>query len=395
MRKHVPTFVFAGVFCFIVICIIVYPSQAYKAALDGLLLWFNVVCPALLPFFICIEILIGLGLVSFLGSTFKSLMQPFFRIPGEGSFAFFMSIASGYPVGSRITTLLRKDRVCTQVEGQRMLSLCSTSGPLFIIGAVATGIMKSPGLGLLLSVSHYISALTMGFFMRFYGEKGETRRKGFRSNPIREMIAYRERDGRSIGVLIGDAVKNGVNLILIIGGFIILFSVIAEILELSGLLRLISGAVATLIPLPWIKSDTISSLIIGILEVTNGIKQCSALSIPLMYKTCLVSFMIGFGGLSVNAQVLSIISEADLRFGLYLFMKLIQGVFAALYTYLLFGLLGSIQVFKQLQPNVISYTPVESFMLTAQNSVVNFLLVLAFLTITSILTKEKKLKSGL
>lgn len=347
MKKNISTILLSMVFCYIAIYTAAYPRETFSAAADAVNLWFNVVFPSLLPFFICIEILIGLGIVSLVGSTFKPVMSTVFNVPGEGSFGFFMSIASGYPVGAKIVSKFRQKDICTAQEGQRLLNLCSTSGPLFIIGAVATGIMKNPEIGFLLALSHYLSAVTVGFFMRFYRRDKVSKRIAIRTNPLSDMLEYRRKDGRSIGLLLGDAVKNSINLILMIGGFIIFFAVIARVLQISGLLPFLSRAVASAIPFFKVDPQIISGLFIGILEVTNGIKECAALQIPTLNKIVIASFMMGFGGLSVNAQVLSVISETDLKFGIYFIFKVVQGIFASAYSYVLFNHFGTAEVFNE------------------------------------------------
>ena len=391
-RSNISTLIYSIIFCLLVACIILYPSEAFSAALDGLKLWFNVVCPALLPFFICVEILIGLGIVSFFGSTFKSLMRPAFNVPGEGSFGFFMSISSGYPVGATITAKLRQEKLCTSIEGQRLLSLCSTSGPLFIIGAVATGIMNNPALGFFLALSHYLSAITIGFLMRYYRKEKTLNKKERVSNPIADMLDYRRKDGRPIGVLMGDAVKNGVNLILMIGGFIIFFSVITSMLKISGLLRFISIILSKAVPFDVATPDMISSFLIGFMEVTNGVKECASLQVPLIYKTILISFMIGFGGLSVNAQVMSIIAETDLKFGVYFIFKLIQGIAAAIYSYVLIAWFSDLQVFNLseiaetgLWNASVNHNWINVFM----NSTLNLLFMLTFILVVTIFKNKR------
>lgn len=394
-KEYISTILYSLAFCFLVVYIAAYPGEAFGAALEGLKLWFNSVCPALLPFFICIEVLIGLGIVRLLGSTFKPLMRPVFNVPGEGSFGFFMSIASGYPVGSKITARLRQEKICTLQEGQRLLSLCSTSGPLFIIGAVATGILKRPELGFLLAVSHYFSAITSGFLMRFYGRNRTPNPVKTRINPFSEMMDCRRRDGRSIGMLLGDAVKNGVNLILMIGGFIILFAVITRILKLSGLLPLLSRFLCGIIPFVKVDPETVSSLLVGILEVTNGIKECASLQVPIMSKIAIASFMMGFGGLSVNAQVLSIISETDLKFGIYLLMKFVQGIAASFYSLAFFKWFGSAQVFNLYDMSGTAFMNEfdphrwsEIFI----SSSINLAMILAFVFLMGIAANAKRIK---
>ena len=393
-KNNISTFIYSIIFCLLVFCIILYPQEAFTASLDGLKLWFNVVCPALLPFFICVEILIGLGIVSLFGSTFKPLMRPVFNVPGEGSFGFFMSMSSGYPVGAKITAKLRQERLCTPIEGQRLLSLCSTSGPLFIIGAVATGIMNNPALGFFLAVAHYLSAVTVGFLMRFYGRDKEISRNSRISNPISDMLDFRRKDGRAIGVLMGDAVKNGVNLILMIGGFIIFFSVITSMLKISGFLSLISILLAKAIPFDAVTPEIITSFLIGFMEVTNGAKECAALQVPLLYKTVMVSFMIGFGGLSVNAQVMSIIAETDLKFSFYLLGKLVQGTIAALYSFILIKWFSELQVFNlygMTKPGAWNPAFDYNWSNVLVDSSINMLFMLLFILLISLLKNKKRL----
>lgn len=389
-KSNISTYVFSILSLLLVACIVTYPREAFASALDGLKLWFNVVCPALLPFFICVEILIGLGIVSLFGSAFRPLMRPVFNVPGEGSFGFFMSISSGYPVGSRITAKLRQDMLCSRVEGQRLLSLCSTSGPLFIIGAVATGIMNNPALGFFLAIAHYLSAITVGFFMRYYRRERIVHISEARANPIRDMLDYRRKDGRPIGLLMGDAVKNGVNLILMIGGFIIFFSVITRMLQISGLLGLLSFMLSRLLPFTGITQEMVSSFLIGVLEVTNGVKACAVLQIPLIYKAVMVSFMIGFGGLSVNAQVMSIIAETDLSFPLYLFMKTVQGIIASAYSFIIIKWFSDLQVFNLYEISgaaIQDSVSVHGFSRVFAASSANLLLMLLFLSAVTLIKR--------
>src|SRR5690606_32732679 len=96
---------------FLVITIILYPGESVSSAYNGLVIWATLVVPALLPFFIGSEILINLGVVKFFGVLLEPIMRPIFNVPGEGSFAFAMSITSGYPVGAKIVSRLRTDKI--------------------------------------------------------------------------------------------------------------------------------------------------------------------------------------------------------------------------------------------------------------------------------------------
>ena len=370
------------IFLFIVICIIIFPEYAYKSSLDGLNLWFNVVCPALLPFFICVEILIGLGVVNFIGAIFKPVMSNLFNIPGEGAFAFVMSVASGYPVGAKIVANLRSKNICNKVEAQRMISLCSTSGPLFIIGAVSVGIFNNPKIATILLFSHYLSALSCGLIMRFYKINEKNISSTSFTNPFNELVAYRKKDKRPLGQIIADSVKNSVNLILLVGGYIVFFSVVSKILQITGAFNIILKYVKILFPIINVTPDAWSTFFIGFLEVTNGIKECAKLSIPYMTKIALVSFFIGFGGISVNAQVSGIILDTDINFPIYLVLKVFQGITAALYSIVLIKFTQYVPAFNNylFYPEYLDNTWLNSIILSFKN-LISILIVLMFLSL--------------
>ena len=76
-------------------------------------------------------------------------------------------------------------------------------------------------------------------------------------------------------------------------------------------------------------------IISGILELTNGVQAVSLVNTRLLSVSLVIcSFLLGFGGISVLLQVLSITSKFSISIKPYIIGKLLQGCFAALYTYL-------------------------------------------------------------
>jgi len=361
------------IFLFIMISIIISPENAYKSSLEGLNLWYNIVCPALFPFFVSLEILIKLGVINLIGIFFRPITEFLFNIPGEGAFAFIMSIASGYPVGAKVVANLRKEKICTKTECQRMISLCSTSGPLFIMGAVSVGLLKNPDIAPVLLISHYFSALTVGLLMRFY-KREKNNKKSFPGVHITKLF-IKNNDIEPIGKVFVESIINSVNLILMIGGYIIFFSVISGIIKQIGIIDVITSLTDLISCKSNLSDDVVSAFIIGILEVTNGVKECVLLNSPYMIKIALISFFIGFGGFSINAQVAGIIYDTDINFSLYLLIKFIQGVIASFYSILLFNL-RHVSVFKTDSYQIIYKNLIRKSILKLSFSLL--LLVLAF-----------------
>lgn len=121
---------YAGVAVVLTLSLVFYPEKALEAGIEGMDLFFRIVFPSLLPFFILSEVLLGLGVVHFIGVLFEPLMRPLFNVPGEGAFALSMGLAAGYPMDAVITAKFRRGQMCTRVEGERMLAFTNTADPV-------------------------------------------------------------------------------------------------------------------------------------------------------------------------------------------------------------------------------------------------------------------------
>jgi len=312
--------------------ILLFPEEAYHAALSGLNIFMRSVFPALLPFFIASDIMTGLGVVDFFSVLLNPVMGPIFRCPGSSSFIWIMSITSGYPTGARLTAMFRRKDKITPEEAQRILSFCSTSGPLFMMGAVAIGMMGTVEGGTVILISHYSASILMGLIFRFY-RSGDYKPSSSRASirkALDELSRARNEDGRTIGEIMGNAVTNSVNVLLMVGGFIILFSVVIDLLMRLRIIDWISSAAA----LPFrafIRDDALIKAIIGgMFEVTTGGKLVSETGVSMQLKIAAASFLIGWSGLSIHAQTASILTGTGVRIGLYMAGKFLHGVLAAL-----------------------------------------------------------------
>ena len=119
------------------------------------------------------------------------------------------------------------------------MSFTNTADPLFMAGAVAVGMFGRPEIAFIIATAHYLSSIATGFLMRFYGKDrsviGDTGIQGnIISRGLNALYLARRKDGRPIGQLMGDAIRSAVNSMLLIGGFIILFSVIIRMLTIVG-----------------------------------------------------------------------------------------------------------------------------------------------------------------
>ena len=325
LRKYFFTILF---FLFLV-SLLVFSNTNFIAAQNGLVIWATKVLPSLFPFFVGAELLCSTNFTYILGKALKKIIKPILNVPSESIIAIILGIVSGYPVGAKVVCNLKKQKIISKIEAERLIAFTNNSGPLFILGTVGIALFGNQKIGLILLFSHIISSILVGYFFRFW--KKDKIEVNFIENKFNSQnTPIKVAD---LGEILGNSIKKSISSILLIGGFIVLFSVILSILENSGIFDEIANIFSTF----GIPKDISISTITGIIELTNGVTLVSNLySINPLVSILIVSFLLGFGGFSVLLQVYSIIAKENISIKPYFYGKLLHGLFSVIITYILF-----------------------------------------------------------
>lgn len=375
----IKTIVLIIIITILVFFIILFPEEIINASKKGIRVWFDSVLPSLLPFFIGAELLIGLGVVKFIGVLIEPIIRPVFKVPGETSFIFAMSITSGYPMGAKLVADLRNKGVLNRIEAQRVMAFCSTSGPLFMIGAVSIGMFHNQSIGPFIALAHYLGALTVGLIFRFYkNDNVSCYKSSFAQNNIikkafNEMLKAKKNDGRSFGQLLSDSVRESISTIVLVGGFIVLFSVIIEELSLLGVFNFVYIFISRITDFSFVNKDLIKIVMTGFVEITIGCKTASeSISISPMLQVILSTMIISWSGLSIHAQVISLINNTDIKINIYVISKILHSAFSGIYIFIILRLGNytflniSKEVFSQSITRVMNYTWLNKFMFSSK-----------------------------
>lgn len=310
--------------CIFTAFLVIFSSSNLASAKNGMYLWASSVVPSLLPFFIATEILSYTNIISILGRFLNRFMRPIFNVPGEGSFALIMGIISGYPVGAKIVSNFKAQGICTDVECERLLAFTNNSGPLFIIGTVGVSLFSSSSIGLKLFFSHLLSCLLVGFLFRWW----KTSKRTSSISTVSTSNTVNNLGFSNLGLVLSKSIQSAIQSVIIIGGFVVLFSVIISMLNSSNILSLFCNILEPILKLLNIPIVYSQGIITGIIEVTNGVKLVAINTNSI--SIIIASFLLGFGGFSVLLQVLSITSEAKISIKPYIIGKLLQGCFSAI-----------------------------------------------------------------
>lgn len=341
-NKIKPKFIFLSIrknilpaiFCIFTICLVIFSKSNLIAAKNGLILWANNIVPSLLPFFIATELLSYTNVVSKLGNLLNPIMKPLFHVPGIGSYALLMGIISGYPTGAKIVVNLRNEGLCTKEEAERMLAFSNNSGPLFILGTVGITLFGNSTIGFLLLFTHILACLSVGIIFRFWKFKNNsTSNSSFlNKNTNKEEVNF-----SNLGDILGKSILSSIKTIVVIGGFVVLFSVILSILKNSNVIYILGKCIYPFLKFFGIEDfHFATSIVSGFLELTNGVIQVTSIACKeISINIILCAFLLGFGGISILLQVYSIIAKSDISIKAYFIGKLLHGALAAFYTFLL------------------------------------------------------------
>lgn len=306
-------------FLFFILCLALNPEKYTKSTYSGIVLWAVCVLPSLLPYFFLTAFLTKSGDLNSIFYKLTPITKKLFRLNGISSYAYFMSILSGYPVGSKIVSDLFAQNLITKSGATRLSILASTSGPLFIIGAVGVSMFQSKTVGFIMYLTHILSSFLTALIFRNYGDS-ERLNPSLLSSETCDNILY-------------ECVYSSVISALVVGGFVSIFYVLSEILLDFKLLYPLECVFKFLL-MPLSSSNLEAKAVAaGIIEFTKGASMLCKISItPLTIS--LTNFLITFGGVSVITQSLAFLKKAQVNAFVFIFAKLMSAVICFVICYL-------------------------------------------------------------
>ena len=150
----------------IIMCIILMfnPMIYAKSCLDGISVWAFKVLPLLFPFFIFTRLIVNLSTPK--ENIMDKLFSKVYHTP-TGSFStFFLATLSGYPMGAKLIYTMHENKQINSADAKKMLSFCSVSGPMFMLGTVGIAILNSFRAGMIILISNILASLINGLIYR-------------------------------------------------------------------------------------------------------------------------------------------------------------------------------------------------------------------------------------
>ena len=297
----------AGMLLVLLLC---FPREMAQGVREALLICGQSLIPSLFPFFVLCTFCVRSGLVDRFGQKADCVTRVLFRLPGAAAGAVLLGFCGGYPVGLRMTAQLRESGAVTQAQAQRMSLFCIGAGPAFVVGSVGASMLSSRAAGWLLFAAVTMAALALGLLLRFADP------------PLalnRAPVQHHAGAAQSFCEAVADAG--------------------ASVLSVSAWVLLFSGVRCVTARFPSALSVPLSCL----LEVTNGCRTASALSLPLP----VLAAILGFGGLAVQCQVLPYVQTCGTRLSWFFAFRAVHAALSAVCCEAL------LRIFPQVQPVIL------------------------------------------
>ncbi len=253
------------------------------------------VVPALFPFLVVTSALLSLGFGELAAPWLAGLMEPLYRVPGAGSAALVLGLVGGYPIGASTAAQLCRARLVSREEGERLLTFCNNSNPVFLISVLGVGVFGSVRTGIWLWLIHLLSALLTGLLFR--GRARPARRRQLTRPPAFRAV--------SAPAALVEAVAASLRGMASVCAFVVFFYVLARPLAALG--------------------GRAGAALVGLTELFS----LTPLLTPDRFGFILASGMAGWGGLSVLCQTAAVLEGSGLSPAACLRGKAVQGLLAA------------------------------------------------------------------
>lgn len=275
-----------------------FPIITLSGAAKGIHLWFNVVLPSILPCIIISNILVAL--------FGKNLKMPWLYIV-------FSGLLCGYPLGAKACSDLYGNNPKACRETQFLLALVNCVSPMFLCSFVIIQLLGMRESLPLLAFLYYAPLLLLTICTLYI-------KRNFLKEPYNNIVLQPQ----PFIDIVDSAILGGFEIIARLGGYIMLFSILAEFIQ-------------HLCPYPFI-----TSVVSGMLEISSGSAYIAA-GAKSWFRLPLLLFCLHFGGFSCIAQTSSILSGTFYSIKKYTYHKLIIASVCTAISYLMIYVLSVFQ----------------------------------------------------
>lgn len=315
MREKIENVLIVVVLSVFFVLLFVFSKDISSSIIFSISIWKDNLLPSLFPFFVMSDLLLAYGFVDIISFFLGAIMTKWFYLPKDAAFAFFVSLFSGFPSGSKYVNDLLNAKKISIEDANYLIMFTHFANPFFIVTTIGLFLLSNVKAGYIILISHILSNIIVAFIFRkkkvILNNDNNYKKAFYLSSPDKPFITILTNS-------IFKSFKTLVNMLGIIMIFLMITTIIKKIIPLTGITN---------------------GLLSGFLEMTQGVKYISSLDISLPIKASILSAIVSFSGLSVHFQVKSIIDGTDIKYSNFLKARVVQSFISFFLTLAIFKIL--------------------------------------------------------
>lgn len=315
MREKIENVLIVVVLSVFFVLLFVFSKDISFSIIFSISIWKDNLLPSLFPFFVMSDLLLAYGFVDIISFFLGAIMTKWFYLPKDAAFAFFVSLFSGFPSGSKYVNDLLSAKKISIEDANYLIMFTHFANPFFIVTTIGLFLLSNVKAGYIILISHILSNIIVAFIFRkkkvILNNDNNYKKAFYLSSPDKPFITILTNS-------IFKSFKTLVNMLGIIMIFLMITTIIKKIIPVRGITN---------------------GLLSGFLEMTQGVKYISSLDISLPIKASILSAIVSFSGLSVHFQVKSIIDGTDIKYSNFLKARVVQSFISFFLTFAIFKIL--------------------------------------------------------
>ncbi len=240
--------------------------------------------PCMFIFYTLSDLLLNYGIINIFNRLFKTLFKFLFNIDSTSSFIILMSLFTGFPSGSKyIADFYNKGYISNDLANY-LITFTHFSNPLFILGTVKS--LYNSKFALVILISHYLSNFILAILIR--------------PKKYLPSTNLSERKKTSLITCLNNSFEST-------------FSV-AQIVFCSSLFFVVLVSLLT----AFINNNIMKTMLFGLFDLTKGTTDLALSNLSLFNKGIILLTFISLGGVAINIQVQSLISNTNIKYSNFL-----------------------------------------------------------------------------
>ena len=296
---------FTGILILVAFLLVLFSSDiAIEYMKKGLILCSRAVIPALFPFMVISELIVSSGVGLAISRFLARPMRWLFGVSEAGACAYILGLVCGFPIGAKTAVSMYDQGCITKTELERLMTFCNNPGSAFVISAVGVALLGNKHLGIALYLSVILSSMLVGVVGKYFlGYKKE-------NAPRKSLIIPRDFSIKTVT----DAVQLSAISMLTVCAYVVFFSALVGCV----------GALLSRLDAP----QELTACIFGFFELSSGVGSAAALE-NRVGAVLLCTLFVGWSGLSVAFQIMSVSSGRGISFKPFFIAKAAQGILCA------------------------------------------------------------------